>query len=192
MFHIGGWRGRLRDYLRQAGQGPVTAPEDDVDATNDAELRKGAGVSLRDAATRSDQAIADLIEQWATLGDRPLKYYRANTTAEALVRISYFHPRNHLAEHFIEQGDRPRATQILEDSAAELRLIDAPPHTLGQALYNLATLRVADDRRDEALRLLEEAFAMRDDLQSMAEADPDLAGLKGDARFLALLVATWE
>lgn len=121
MFHVSRWRKRLRDALTQASQGlPVTPPLDDVDGVNAAELPRGAGVSLRDAGARSQGSAGQLIDLLTAIGDRPFKWYWANTTEEALIRTSYFHPRNHLAEHFVKRGDRAQGL-FYEESAAELR-----------------------------------------------------------------------
>ena len=188
MAHIASWREQLRGSLIEASRGePVSAPPTDVDAFNAVELAKSAVVPLGDAATRADALLGDLIDLWATLGDRPFSWYIAKTTGEALVRNSYAHPRNHLAEHFIERGDRARGYQIYEQSAIALRQAEAPPTTLGTALYNLACARVGQRRRDDALRLLEEALPIRADLRAGAAADPDLAPLWTDPRFQRLL-----
>jgi tetratricopeptide (TPR) repeat protein len=188
MAHIASWREVLRGGLIEASRGePVAAPTIDVDAFNAAELARSAAVSLEEAARRADTLLGDLIDLWATLGDRPFSWYIAKTTGEALVRNSYAHPRNHLAEHFIERGDRARGYQMYEESAIALRQAEAPPTTLGTALYNLACARVGQRRHDEALRLLEEALPMRLDIRAGAAADPDLATLSTDPRFQRLL-----
>ena len=63
LVHVATWREQLLDGLRQVERGgPPAHPPEDVDAFNAAELARGAGVSLEDAAARSDQALADLIE----------------------------------------------------------------------------------------------------------------------------------
>src|SRR5260370_14596298 len=188
MAHIASWREQLRGALIEASRGePVSPPPTNVEAFNAVQLAMNAAVPLEEAGTRADALLGDVIDLWATLGDRPFPWYIAKTTGEALVRNSYAHPRNHLAEHFIERGDRARAYQIYEESARALRQAEAPPTTLGTALYNLACARVGQRRHDEALRLLEEALPMRADIRAGAEANPDLAPLKNDPRFQALL-----
>ena len=188
MFHVASWREQLRDGLIQASRGEARpAPPSDVDAFNAATLAKGSGVLLSDAASSAEGLLDDLVDLWATIGDRPFSWYIARTTGEALVRNSYVHPRNHISEHFIERADRARGYRIYEETAASLRKAEAPGHTLGAALYNLACARVGQRRHDEALRLLEEAMPMRDDIRAMAAKDRDLEPLRDDPRFHAML-----
>lgn len=188
MFHVCRWRERLRDGLSQLQKGrEVTVAPDDIDGINEVELAEGRGLALEEAAARSDAAAGELIDFCTTLGERPFKWYRAETTAEAAIRNSYFHPRNHIAEHFIERGDRARGSQIFEVTVADLRRAEAPGHTLGPALLNLARTRVAEGRRDQALRLLVDAVQMRADLRALAADDPGLAPLKDDPRFRSIV-----
>jgi len=184
MFHLATWRERLGDALRQVSRGQTYAPPpDNIDEVNDRELAANAATSLEDAAKRSDVALAGLITVWDAMGDRPFEWYMARTTAEALIRNSYHHPRVHLAEHFTERGDAARGHRLVEESATQLREASAPHHTLGAAVYNLACVRTAQGKPEEALRLLEEAFVMRPDLASVAPGDPDLVRLRDEPRF---------
>lgn len=188
MFHVGQWRERLRDALSQVSRGQAyTPPPDNIDEFNDAELAAGAGSSFEEAAKRSESALVGLIALWDSMGDRPFTWYVANTTGEAVIRNSYHHPRIHIAEQFMERGQAARGHTILEESAAELRKALAPPHILGAALYNLACVRVAQGRADEALTLLEDALPMRPDLRSAADGDRDLTPLRNNPRFLAIV-----
>jgi hypothetical protein len=188
LFHVYRWRERLRNGLRQLRDGQaVTPPPENVDEFNERELPEGAGVSLDQAAARADHTLGELIELWTAIGDRPLTWYIAQTTGEALLRNSYFHPRNHVGEHFIERGDRQRGRQIFEETVADLRAADCPRHTLGPALVNLASIRVGDGQMDDAVRLLGEGLPMRSDLRAGVANDPEFAPLKGDSRFQALI-----
>lgn len=184
MFHLARWRERLRDSLNQLqATGKAVSPPDDIDAVNALELDEGRRISVEEAAARSDAAAVELIELSDSLGDRPFKWYRADTVAEAVIRNGYFHPRNHIAEHFIELGDRARGHEILESTATGLRSVEAPGHTLGPAILNVACIRAVDGDREEALALLEEALPMRDDLRALALKEPQLASLRDDPRF---------
>jgi hypothetical protein len=131
MAHIGNWRTRLRDSLIEASRGlPVSGPPADIDAFNAAQLARDARISLEAAAAEAETRLADLLDLWATSGNRPFSWFTAKTTGEALIRNSYIHPRRHLSEHYIERGDRPRGAQIHEETMAELRRVDAPQSVL--------------------------------------------------------------
>jgi tetratricopeptide (TPR) repeat protein len=188
MFHVALWRERLWNGLADAAEGrPVNTQPGDIDEFNDAEIAGAAGMSLADAAARADAALTSLIAMLETMGDQPFKWYMADTTAEAIVRNSYIHPRVHLAEQFVERGDVARGQALLEESASEMRRAEAPAHLLGAALYNLAGVRTAQGRHEEALALLEEALPVRPDLKVGAATDPDLAPLRDSPRFHALI-----
>lgn len=188
MVHIAQWRERLWNALAETAEGrPVNPPQGDIDELNDAAMAGDAGVSLADAAARADAALTSIIAMLETNGDQPFKWYMADTTAEAIVRNSYIHPRMHIAEQFIERGNVTRGQALFEESASEMRRLEAPAHILGAALYNVAGVRTAQGRIDEALGVLEEALPMRQDLKSGAATDPDLAPLRELPRFRALI-----
>src|ERR1700694_2477646 len=127
MSHIASCRTRLRDSLIQASRGEaVSGPPADIDAVTAVELARNEGISLEEAATRAETLLGDLIDLWATLGDRPFSWFTAKTTDEALVRNSFIHPRRHLAEHYAERGDQLRSVELHEETLAELRRVDAP------------------------------------------------------------------
>jgi hypothetical protein len=187
-FHVARWRERLWNGLAGAGEGrPANPPAESIDELNDAEMAGAGNVSLADATARSDAALTSLIAMFEAMGDVPFTWFTAETSAEALVRNSYIHPRIHLADQYLQVGDVVRSQRIIEESANEMRRTEAPGHILGAALYNLAGVRVAQGRVDEALSLLEESLPMRPDVKIIAANDPDLAPLRDSERFRALI-----
>ena len=127
MAHIASWRNRLRDSLIEVSRGlPVSGPPADIDGVNDAQLARDARISLDEAAAQAETRLADLVDLWATLGDRPFSWFTAKTIGEALVRNSYVHPRRHLAEHYVERGDAERGARLKSETLAELRRVGAP------------------------------------------------------------------
>lgn len=187
MFHLAQWRDRLWNGLTEtAAERPVNAPPGNIDELNDAEMAGAVGVSLAGAAARSDAALTSIIAMWETMGDRPFKWYVSETTGEAILRNSYLHPRNHLADQLLQLGEVTRSQRLREETVSELRAVEAPARVLGAAIYNLAAVRAGQDRGDEALDLLEEGLAMRPDLKAAAVEDADLKSLRESARFRAL------
>ncbi len=188
MFHISMWRERLRDALTEFRHArPYAAPPENIDEVNDAELASGIGTPLADAAARAENLLGELIGLAGELGDRPFKWFSATSTGEALLRNSYTHPRLHIVAYLMENGRRDLAHRMLEDAASEMREISAPSSALGAALYNLACGRVDEDRLDDALELLVEAFPLRPDLIEGAKRDPDLEALRDNPGFKALV-----
>jgi tetratricopeptide (TPR) repeat protein len=188
MFHVSMWKERLRNALYDLSEGrPYTPPPTDADEFNEAELANGIGTPLTDAEARSETLHREIIALHETLGDRAFQWYRASTTTEAVLRVAYMHPRNHMYEYWKENGEPVRAFQLYEHASAELREIGAPPLILGAAAYNLATVRAAQGNAAEALALLKEALALRPDLKADAAADSELAALREDKGFQELL-----
>ncbi|MEA2644199.1 MAG: hypothetical protein QOG08_1225 [Chloroflexota bacterium] len=187
MFHLAKWRERLWNGLTEAAADrPVNAPPGNVDELNDAEMSGAEGVSLADAAEQCQAALTSIIAMWQAMGDRPMSWFAAESTGEAILRNSYWHPRIHLADQFLKWGEASRSQQLIEETVSELRAIKAPGRILGAAVYNLAGVRARQLRTDEALDLLEEGLAMRQDLRAGAAGDDDFASLRGEARFRAL------
>jgi hypothetical protein len=187
MFHVCMWRERLNNALTDVREGRTyTPPPANQDEVNDAELAGGLGVALVDIAERSDVLLASLMKLWDEVGERPFKWYANNTTTETILRNSYIHPRNHIADYLKQNGDPAGAQKVVEDAASEMREFAAPAIVLGTSLYNLACVRVAQDRLDDALELLVEAFPMRPDLKESAPKDRDLEMLYDNAAFKAL------
>jgi tetratricopeptide (TPR) repeat protein len=188
MFHIAMWRERLRNALSEEAAGrPHTGQPGNVDEINDAELPNGIGTPLSDAAARSDHLLGEIIDLYATLGDRPFEWFRNRTTAEAVLGNSYMHARVHIYEYLRDNGDLDAANAVFEKAESELRAIDAPKLQLGAATYNLACARTNQGRVGEAIELLGQAFEMRPEMRELVAADPDLAPLREDPRFQQLI-----
>jgi len=187
MYHMSMWRELLRNALLELEAGrSYTPPPRSVDEYNDRELPNGIGTPLADAAARSENLLGEIIRLYAELGERDLQWYTSKNTTEAVLRNSYLHPRLHMYQYLKENGDLEAGLKILEAEADELREATAPPIAMGSALYNLAVVRVAQDRAAEALPLVKEALDMRPDLKAQAAEDEDLAPLRDMAEFNAV------
>ena len=187
MFHLGMWRERMRDALKEIAEGraqtSVPPGVDAVDSVNDEELASGIGTPRADAAARADHLLQEIAELYAAIGDRPLEWNESKTTTVGVLRNSYTHPRLHMYAYHVENGEPELGRKLFEDAVADMRSAGAPDMVMGIVLYNLATVHAKDRRTDEALALLREAIAHRTEARRMAAADEEFATLRDDPRF---------
>jgi tetratricopeptide (TPR) repeat protein len=190
MFHLGMWRERMRNALTELAEGRTPAPPPPIeqqDELNDRELANGIGTPLADAAARSDHLLAEIIGLYEKVGQKPFEWYRWNNTTDAVLGNSYTHPRLHIYEYLVENGDVEKASKLWEDAWPEIREATQTPRMHALATYNLACARVHQGRLDEALEHLEETFKVLPDMKRNAEKDADLAPLRDDPRFQELV-----
>ena len=182
------WRERLRNALTEVSEGrSFTHPSENVDELNDAELPEGIGTPLADAAARADLLLGELMDLYESLGERPLGWYSATTTTEAVLRNSYTHPRLHLSEYWKENGFLDRSARLWEAAQTELTAAAAPPRFVANVNYNLACIRALQGESDAAVGLLAEALPVSDVLRAAAPQDADLESIYGDPRFQDLV-----
>lgn len=186
MFHMGMWRERMRNALTAVAEGrtpDAPPPLEQQDEFNDAELANGIGTPLADAAARSDHLLAEIIGLYEKLGDRPFQWYRWSTTTDAVLGNSYTHPRTHMFEYLLENGDPEAACRLFVDALPEILAATETPAVQAVAHYNVACARAVQGRVDEALGELKEAFAKRPELRAHAMQDSDLSALRDNPRF---------
>ena len=188
LFHVGMWRERMRNVLASLSEGKdYERQPPNTDEVNDAELVRGIGTPLADAASRADHLLSELIDLYDKVGERPVEWGVSKNTTEAVLRNSYTHPRVHMYEYLAENGVTDAARQLFEEAVPDMRAAHAPALVMGTVLYNLATVRAQEGREDDAIDLLQEAIPMRPDLKNLAPDDKDLGELREDPRFQALV-----
>ena len=188
LFHVGMWRERMRNVLASMSEGKdYERQPPNTDEFNDAELVRGIGTPLADAASRADHLTTELIDLYEKVGERPIEWGVSKNTTEAVLRNSYTHPRLHMYEYLVENDVTGAARQLFEDAVPDMRAAHAPPLVLGTVLYNLAIVRAQEGREDDAIDLLQEAIPMRPDIKNLAPDDKDLGELRADPRFQELV-----
>ncbi len=188
LFHVGMWRERMRNVLASMSEGKDyerTPPN--TDEFNDAELVRGIGTPLADAASRADHLLSELIDLYDKVGERPVEWGVSKNTTEAVLRNSYTHPRVHMCAYLAENGVTDAARRLIEDAVPDMRAAHAPALVMGTVLYNLAAVRAQEGRGDDAIDLLKEAIPMRPDIKNLAPDDKDLGELREDPRFQELV-----
>ena len=106
-----------------------------------------------------------------------------------MLRNSYTHPRLHIYQYLVENGETEKARKLFEEAVADMKAAQAPDFVMGVVLYNLATVRAQEGRKDDALDLLREAIAHRPDARANAAGDSDFGDLREDPRFVEMTKA---
>jgi len=188
LFHVGMWRERMRNVLASLSEGKdYERQPPNTDELNEAELVRGIGTPLADAASRAVHLLGELIELYEKVGERPVEWGISRNTTEAVLRNSYTHARVHMYEYFMENGETDAARRLAEDAVPDMRAAHAPPLVMGAVLYNLASVRAQQGKADAAIELLTEAIPLRPDIRDFAPDDKELGDLREDARFKELV-----
>lgn len=136
MFHVGMWRERMRDSLAAAIEGREYTMRGTADEINDGELPAGIGTPLSDAAARADHLLTEISDLFERAGDKPVRWFAAASAADAVLRNSYTHPRSHICQYLIENGDPDAARKLLGEALGELERLSAPEYVT-KVLTNL-------------------------------------------------------
>ncbi|HET9782758.1 MAG TPA: hypothetical protein VFR33_13380 [Candidatus Dormibacteraeota bacterium] len=128
MFHVAMWRERMRNCLLITSDGGTYEYPGNRDEINDAELASGIGTPLSDAAARSGQLLSEIVELLPKVGDRPVNWFGQSSVRDAVLRNSYSHPRRHICDYMIENGDKDGARKLLDAGLDEMRALSAPDY----------------------------------------------------------------
>jgi tetratricopeptide (TPR) repeat protein len=137
------------------------------------------------------QAYASLFEQVQALNEdelnAPAEWLNGRVMWRAIAGTGFLHPVIHLAQAFIERGERERAIR-LNDRATDLsERLDDSPDWQGLFLYNTGCFYALMGEKQLALDKLERGFRLSSRLVEFSKQDTDLVSLQVDADFLALL-----
>jgi tetratricopeptide (TPR) repeat protein len=136
-------------------------------------------------------AYRSLFEQVRELKDEelnaPAEWLNGRLVWRAIAGAGFLHPVIHLAQAFIERGERERALRLNDQSAALAERLDDSPDWQGMFLYNTGCFYALMGEKQLALENLEKGFRLSPRMLEYSREDPDLVSLREDADFLALL-----
>lgn len=104
-----------------------------------------------------------------------------------LLGSAVMHPVFHYALIYQQLGMPQEALRLQERMLLFLDAVSPSRAWLGVGRYNLACAYALQGERDRALEWLAEGLRLRPDLADWSKQDPDLASLRDDPRYLALL-----
>jgi hypothetical protein len=160
---VGGEGGQEELYVVVRGRARFTLDGEEVDVPAGTFLFVGDPAVVRGAvATEADTTVL-------AVGGRPGQAFRPS---------SWEHGR--FAADLSERGDNEGAVRVMEQALAER------PDGAG-TLYDLACFEALAGRRDDALEHLRRSIELDERFRGFARDDDDLASLRGDAEYQALV-----
>lgn len=133
----------MRDSLTAATEGRSYELPGTADEINERELAAGIGTPLSDAAARADHLLTEIEALYEKAIDKPVQWFAAANATEAVLRNSLSHPRSHIVEYLVENGEVPAGRGLLDEGLEALESLSASD-------YVRAVLkRLRDDPRFE-------------------------------------------
>lgn len=158
-----------------------------IELVPQARVRYQQAISRRtDFAKQTNQSVVEpSVRLEVRMGEEALRandLQRASIIAHSIVERNPTFPEglNLLGLVHFKSGDVSRAKEAFSQGLK----IEPDSHYL---IYNVGCMHAMDGRANEALDFLNRAFSLDPSLQELAETDPDLASLRSDSRFTALL-----
>ena len=102
---------------------------------------------------------------------------------------SYYHPLQHVAELYAEQGDFEYANEIQETVANQQARLSESEDWLGTARYNLGCHYAITGQPDKALEEVKKGLQLYPDLKKWAPDDPDLQSLHESPEFISIIAS---
>ncbi|MFH1086119.1 MAG: hypothetical protein V1772_10195 [Chloroflexota bacterium] len=192
--HIAMWALRLADQLAAAAEGGPIRRHEEYEAENALDFLAFRDWSWEKVLQLTARQARRLVGQISARDDAALRATDAPLCQDGrpLWRViaggGYVHPVSmHLTPLYIALGYPEAATALAESAAAALGELDDSPAWRGMLRYNLACHRALLGERERALADLRAALALAPELAAHAQSDADLASLREDPAFLALV-----
>lgn len=186
--------GKLRTALRGEPL-PVWNTSAVVDPLNQANYAKWQQRPWNEIAAEAQAACEELVGQVRAMAEAELTEDRPDGGAlwPETLGNGIWYPYTELIRLAQRRGDTVGETRVVEARIvgneavlAALRATGASDETIANHSYNLACYYAMAGRIDRAIALLDEAFALRHGLMTLARHDADLDALRGLPAFHAL------
>jgi hypothetical protein len=180
--HLAAWREIEARRLLGTVTDADPRPGDPLDESNARIQAERAGWSAEQAAAAAEASIDELIGAIGASTNDAL--CECDQLAAGIGANGVNHALGHLSDiaHLVDAQDR--YAQLASEVEAILTRSHLMPRDSGVMLYNLACHRALSGRTDDALRLLQTAFARRPDLRDHAPDDPDLESIRDEVTAL--------
>ena len=136
---------------------------------------------LRAAVEALPDEYLSEVDRFPWQDDRPLW--------QRIGHMGFYHPLYHLAELYLERGNRTHAHEVLLEATDGMSTMSAEAPFIGSYAYNLACFYALEGEKEQALDRLRQAFENRPSLIEWSKQDSDLDSLRDDPDYLALVSA---
>jgi tetratricopeptide (TPR) repeat protein len=193
--HLAEWKARMGQRLAAARRNETPPRYDDIDEANAEIFEQYRNQSWADVLKALERAHSELVEQTQAMPEGDLvdaerfPWQDGRPLWRSIVGNGYSHPVQHLAQLYLERGERDYATQIQETAAELLASLDDSPGWRGVTIYNLACHYALSGEREKAIAKLGEALRLNPDLIEWSKQDPDFASIREEPAYRSLYVA---
>jgi len=193
--HLAEWKARMGQRLAAARRNETPPKYDDIDQANAEIFEQYRDQSWADVLKALERAHVELVEQTRAMPESDLidaerfPWQEGRPLWRRIVGSGYSHPVQHLAQLYIERGQRDDATRIQETAAEWLAALDDSPDWQGVTIYNLACHYALSGEKEKAIAKLGEALRLNPDLIEWSKQDSDLASIREEPAYRSLYVA---
>lgn len=193
--HVAEWKARMGQRLAAARRNETPPRYDDIDEANAEIFEQYCNQSWDDVLEALERANVELVEQTRAMPEGDLvdterfPWQEGRPLWRSIVGNGYSHSLQHLAQLYVERGEREYATQLQEMAAEWLASLDDSPGWQGVTIYNLACHYALSGEKEKAIAKLGKALQLNPDLIEWSKQDPDFASIREEPAYRSLYVA---
>jgi tetratricopeptide (TPR) repeat protein len=190
--HVTAWKERMAHRLAGAEHDETRPTADDTDRANAEIFEEYRHKSWTEVLQEAERAQRDLVQCIQTVTEDELAdtqrfpWQNGQPLWRRLVGNGYSHPLAHLAQLYLERGQRDHATQLQETAAQRLLPLDDSASWRGVTIYNLACHYALSGEKEKAIAQLGEALRLNPDLTEWSKQDPDFASIREEPAYRSL------
>lgn len=186
--HLAAWKEREAGNLAAAARGEPPTRYDEFEEINAREFKTYRDKSWTEILEKAAEANQQIIEQIERSSETELEetLHGERKLWQSIVGTGYIHPVMHLAQIYMEQGEKEYGTKLQENVAAELLEMDGGQSWKGTVRYNLACHYALIGETEKAIKGLQEALEQNPGLKDWSKEDPDFASIREEPEYIAL------
>lgn len=194
--HLAYWHAVMAERIGLLRAGFVPRQVDDLNATNESVFERYHLTPWADILLLLEEAHTELLHQISLLSEEEINNPERLSISpgqplwRSIISTEYVHPVSHLFIAYLERGDRTSAFRLAQDEFRQLQPLDRSDSWQATLMYNQACHWALAGDSGRALSLLEQSILLAPALAEWAGQDDDLASLRENITFQALIRRT--